>query len=83
MNIAESEELVIVIAKTCGCKEKGKRVTYSLVDAYHSLYLDKKDIIASELEACERLLKYTSHGTDRKTVETEIAELRMALDLMS
>ena len=26
MNIAESEEPVIVIAKTCGCKEKGKRV---------------------------------------------------------
>ncbi len=55
----------------------------SLVDAYHSLCLDKKDIIASELEACERLLKYTLDGTDRKTVETEIAELRMALDLMS
>jgi hypothetical protein len=54
MNIAESEEPVIVVAKTCGCKEKGKRVTYSLVDAYHSLCLDKKDIIASELEACER-----------------------------
>jgi hypothetical protein len=47
MNIAESEEPVIVVAKTCGCKEKGKRVTYSLVDAYHSLCLDKKDIIAS------------------------------------
>ena len=61
-------------------KEKGYILS---VDAYHSLCLDKKDIIASELEACERLLKYTSDGTDRKTVGTEIAELKMALDLMS
>jgi hypothetical protein len=27
-------------------------------------------------------LKYTSDETDRKAVETEIAELKMALDLM-
>ena len=44
--------------------------------------LIKKDIISSELEACENLLKHTTDKADRKSVEIEIAELKMALDLM-
>ncbi len=60
MNISETEAPIRVIAKTCGCRENNKRkVTYALVDSYHSLCLDKKDIIYAELEACEKLLKYT------------------------
>jgi hypothetical protein len=51
MNIAESEQPVKIIAKTCGCKDKGTKITYSFIDAYHSLCIDKKDIISSELEA--------------------------------
>ena len=82
MNIIETESPLIVIARTCNYKEKNK-VTYRLIDSYHSLCLDKKDIIRSELEACDRLLKHTSNKTDQKTVETEIAELKMALDLFS
>jgi len=82
MNIAESEEPVIVIAKTCGCKEKGKRVTYSLVDAYHSLCLDKKEIILAQIQACERLLKYVTDENDMSILGEEVAELRLALDLM-
>ena len=35
------------------------------------------------LEACERLLKYASDGRDKKSVESEIAELKMALDLLT
>jgi len=31
-----------------------KKVTYSIVDSYHSLCLDKKDIIYAEIEACLR-----------------------------
>jgi hypothetical protein len=83
MNIAESEQPVNIIAKTCGCKERGsKKIAYSFIDAYHSLCLDKKDIISSELEACESLLKRSSDESDRKAIETEITELKMALDLM-
>jgi len=82
MNVIESEDPLRVITKICGCKEKGKYVTYSFIDAYHSLYLNKKDIILAESEACERLLSQTSDGTDRKIIEDEIAELKMALDLM-
>jgi hypothetical protein len=84
MNISETETLIRVIAKTCGCRENNKRkVTYALVDSYHSLCLDKKDIIYAELEACEKLLKYTLEEDDKKTIESEIAELKMALDLLS
>jgi hypothetical protein len=86
MNIGESEEQVKVVAKTCGCKEKsnnsGRKVTYSFVDDYHNLCIDKKDIISAELEACERLLKRTTDEIDKKIIETEISELKMTLDLM-
>ena len=84
MNISETEAPIRVIAKTCGCREKNKRkVTYAFVDSYHSLCLDKKDIIYSELEACEKLLEYTLEEDDKKTIESEIAELKMALDLLT
>jgi hypothetical protein len=82
MNISDTETPVTILAKTCGCKEKNRKVTYVFIDSYHNLCVDKKDIISSELEACERLLKHTSDEIDRKAVETEIAELKMALDLM-
>jgi hypothetical protein len=34
------------------------------------------------LEACEILLKCTTDGSDRQAIELEIAELKMALDLL-
>jgi hypothetical protein len=82
MNIANMEESVKIVAKTCGCKEKQKKVTYSFIDETHGLCIDKKDIISAELEACERLLKYTAEKADEQTIKKEIAELKMALDLM-
>lgn len=83
MNIAESEQPVKINAKTCGCKDNGtKKITYSFVDTYHSLCVDKKDIISSELEACESLLKHTTDESDQQAIESEITELKMALDLM-
>jgi hypothetical protein len=51
----ETEPLEIV-AKTCGCKGKENKVIYSFVDDQYGLCIDKKDIISTELEACERLL---------------------------
>jgi hypothetical protein len=83
MNISEPEVRVRILAKTCGCSEKNKkRVTYQLIDSYHSLCLDKKDLMYAELEACERLLIYAADA-DKKTVESEIRELKMALDLLT
>jgi hypothetical protein len=84
MNICETEVPITILAKTCGCKEKkGRKVTYSLVDASHSLCVDKNDIVLAELDACVKLLKYVTDETDKKTIETEISELKMAIDLMN
>ena len=82
MNIANAEADYDIVAKTCGCKDMKRKVTYSFVDSYHSLCRDKKDIILSEIQACERLLKYTRDENDKITLENEILELKLALDLM-
>ncbi|MEO9362984.1 MAG: hypothetical protein ABI348_03695 [Nitrososphaera sp.] len=83
MNIADSEVAQVIIARTCGCNEVGRKVTYNFADPYHALCLDKKDIILAQLQACETLLKYPGDDTDRRVVEKEIAELRMAMDLLT
>ena len=82
MNIVHAEEEFDIVAKTCGCKDKMRKVTYSFIDSYHSLCRDKKDILISEIQACERLLKYTREEKDKIILENEIAELKLALDLL-
>jgi hypothetical protein len=69
-------------AKTCGCKENGIKIAYSFVDSYHSLCLDKKDIMLGQLHACERLLKHTTDEMDKGAIIKEIAEIKMTLDLL-
>ncbi|MGA8080922.1 MAG: hypothetical protein WB988_03600 [Candidatus Nitrosopolaris sp.] len=44
--------------------------------------LDKKDIIYTEIEACERP-EYTLDERDKTTVVSEIRELKIALDLLA
>jgi hypothetical protein len=82
VNIAKTEEDYDIVAKTCGCKDTKRKVTYSFVDSYHSLCRDKNDIILSEVQACERLLKYTGDENDIVVLEKEIGELKLALDLL-
>ena len=83
MNLAEPEVDSVMTAKTCGCKERGKRVTYAYVQAFHSLCLDKKDILAAEIEASERLLNYVVDSNEKTAVMKELVELRMTLDLLT
>jgi hypothetical protein len=84
VNIDFVEASSVVIAKLCGCKESGRKVAYSLLNETHGLCLDKKDLINGQLEACEKLLRYTSDENDNRiTLKREIGELRMALDLMT
>jgi len=82
VNISYSEVNYDIIAKTCNCRETGKKVTYSFVDSSHGLCMDKKDIILSEIQACERLLKYTTEEKDKSVLENEIAQLKLTLDLL-
>jgi hypothetical protein len=59
-----------------------QRVAYQFIDSYPSLCLDKTDLILGQLEACERLLEYVV-DEDENTVESEITELKMALDCLT
>jgi hypothetical protein len=86
MNIAESDS-ILVEARTCGSAgaqggQGARKVAYKFTNAFHSLCLDKRDILLSEIAACEMLLKCTSDESDKLAVEKELSELRMALDLM-
>ena len=84
MNIDFPEASNLVIAKLCGSKERGRKVAYSVLNETHGLCLDKKDIIIGELEACEKLQRYTPiENGNRIVLEREIRELKMALDLMT
>ena len=83
MNITTQEYDSPVLAKTCGCKSSKKKVTYSLLSDSHSLCLDRKDLLNAQLEACHKLIKYAVDDEERKAAETEISELKMALDLMT
>jgi hypothetical protein len=79
MNIVEVDDALIE-ARTCG--DKNKRVAYKFMNAFHSLCLDKRDLLLAEIGACEMLLRACHDQADRAAVEKEIAELKMALDLM-
>jgi hypothetical protein len=83
MNISSVETTLQVEAKTCGYKEKGRTVSYSFIDSYHSLCIDKRDIIWNQIGACEKLLKYSNNDGDKRTIEHEIGELKTMLDLLS
>jgi hypothetical protein len=95
INISFPEFTLTMIAKTCNRKSSSssasstansptRKVTYTFVDSYHNLCVDKKDIILAEILASERLLKYISDkdDEDRRLVEKEISELKMSVDLM-
>jgi hypothetical protein len=82
VNIANTEADYDMVAKTCGRREEKRKVTYSFIDSSHVLCRDKKDIILSELRACERLLKYTRDENEKNTIEEEVVELKMTLDLI-
>lgn len=79
MNITATEISQVLIAKICRCKESNKKIIYSFVDQYHSLCLDKRDILASQLEACENLLIATPDNEDKQIIENEISELNTYL----
>jgi len=82
MNIIENEIPYLVEAKTCGCKERGKSVSYHFIESSHSLCLDKGELILSQIQACERLLKYSKDDDETVLLKDEINRLKLALDLI-
>ncbi|MDN5845439.1 MAG: hypothetical protein L0H53_04100 [Candidatus Nitrosocosmicus sp.] len=74
MNISVSESQLICEAKICGCLDN-KRVVYGFFEPVHSLCIDKKQLILSQIQACRNLLKYTTDKLELRMVEKEIDEL--------
>ncbi len=82
MNIIESESPYLVEARTCGCKERGKSVSYHFIESAHSLCLGKGELMLAQIQACERLLKYTNDNEEITTLKGEITKLKLVLDLI-
>ncbi|MDN5845212.1 MAG: hypothetical protein L0H53_02940 [Candidatus Nitrosocosmicus sp.] len=82
MNIIESEIPHLVEARTCGCNERGKSVSYHFIESSHSLCLDKSELLLAQIQACERLLKYAKDDEETTILKDEITRLKLALDLM-
>ncbi|GKS62123.1 hypothetical protein YTPLAS21_15810 [Candidatus Nitrosocosmicus sp.] len=82
MNIIESETPFLVEARTCGCKERGRTVSYHFIESSHSLCLEKGELLLAQIQACERLLKYAKDDEEIDVLKHEISKLRLALDLV-
>ena len=82
MNIIESETPFLVEARTCGCKERGRTVSYHFIESSHNLCLNKGELMLGQIQACERLLKYAKDKEEIKVLNEEITKLRLALDLV-
>ena len=82
MNIMESETPWVVEARTCGCKERGRTVSYHFIESSHSLCLEKGELLLAQIQACERLLKYAKDDEEIDVLKHEISKLRLALDLV-
>ena len=72
---------LVIEAKIIGHK-KGRNVIYSVENSYHSTCIDKSGIVSGQVDACERVLKYTSDRIDQIILEKEIADLKLMLDLI-
>lgn len=79
MNIVKIETHFVIEAKTSGYN-KNKRIRYYFVEPVHTLCLDKVEIILAQIQACERLLKYTKDDIDISAIKKEILELKLTLD---
>jgi cell shape-determining protein MreC len=82
MNITESEIPYLVEARTCGCKERGRTVSYHFIESCHNLCLEKGELMLAQIQACERLLKYAKDEEEIDVLKEEIVRLRLALDLV-
>jgi hypothetical protein len=84
MNIVKTEEPFIIEAKTTSdFIKKKKSISYHFIDLSHSLCLNKIGIISGQIQACERLAKYSKDETDKEIIEKEIIELKFALNLIN
>ena len=81
MNVTDLETLIQIHAKICG-SERSRKIAYSIMDFHLSLYINKKDIILAQIQACELLFKYTTDECDTNVLNKETLDLKLMLDLI-
>jgi hypothetical protein len=81
LNIIETGTNLNIEAKRYG-EKNSKNIVYSFIGPQHSLCVDKREILLSQIQACERLSKYLKEETDLKTINNEVSSLKMSLDFM-
>ncbi len=82
MNIIENEIPYLVEARTCGCNERGKSVSYHFIESSHSLCVDKVELMLGQIQACERLLKLAKEDGEIILLRDEISNLKLALEMI-
>ncbi|MDN5867995.1 MAG: hypothetical protein L0H55_11440 [Candidatus Nitrosocosmicus sp.] len=82
MNIIENEIPYLVEARTCGCNERGKSVSYHFIESSHSLCVDKVELMLGQIQACERLLKLAQEDGEIVLLKDEISNLKLALEMI-
>ena len=55
---------------------------YSVENSYHNICIDKRGILLEQIQACEKVLRYTDDRIDQIILEKEIADLKLMLDLI-
>jgi hypothetical protein len=81
MNVLTSQGTPHIIAKLLS-KQSNQKVLYAFSDNSEVLFVDKKDVVLGQIQACEKLLKYAMDKSDREILGKEINELKSALDLL-
>lgn len=71
MNISITDCQLICEAKICGCIDN-KMVVYVFSEPVHSLCIDRKQLLLSQIQACRNLLKCTTDKIELLLVEKEI-----------
>ena len=62
--------------------KKEEKVFLYFIESSHSLCLGKGELLLSQIQACERLLKYTKDDEEITVLNDEIAKLKLVLDLI-
>ena len=82
MNIIENEIPYLVEARTCGCNERGKSVSYHFIESSHALCMNKFELISGQIQACERLLKIAKEDGEIILLRDEISKLKLTLEII-
>lgn len=82
MNIIENEIPYLVEARTCGCNERGKSVSYRFIESSHALCMNKVELISGQIQACERLLKAAKEDGEIGLLGDEIFKLKLVLEII-